>query len=86
MSTTTLEAEPTVVEEDLPVPKELEGTWAVLRRGLRESPELRRGLWLTVVVSLGVTVSTLVTPVLVQQVFDRGFTPTFNPTREMVWR
>jgi ATP-binding cassette, subfamily B, bacterial len=79
MSATTLEAEPVVAEEGLPIPKELEGTWAVLRRGLRESPELRRGLWLTVVVSLGVTVSTLVTPVLVQQVFDRGFTPSFDP-------
>ncbi len=63
----------------LPVPEELRGAWAVLRRGIRESPELRRGLWFTVVVSLGVTVAELVTPVLVQQVFDHGFTPEFDP-------
>jgi ABC-type multidrug transport system fused ATPase/permease subunit len=67
-------------DEGLQVPPHLEGAWAVLRRGLRQSPELRRGLWLTVVVSLGVTVSSLVTPILVQQVFDHGFTPEFDPS------
>jgi putative ABC transport system ATP-binding protein len=67
-----------VDDEDAKVPDHLKGAWAVLRRGIRESPELRRGLGFTVIVSLGVTVSTLVTPILVQQVFDKGFTPTFN--------
>lgn len=66
-------------EDTLPVSPELQSAWAVLRRGLRESPELVRGLWFTVVVSLGVTVASLVTPVLVQQVFDHGFTPEFRP-------
>jgi ATP-binding cassette subfamily B protein len=61
-----------------PPPPGLEGTWAVLRRGIRESPELRRGLGMTVVISLGVTVATLVTPVLVQQVLDHGFTGGFR--------
>ena len=64
--------------ERLPVPEELSSTFGVLVRGIRESPELRKGLWLTVVISLGVTVSSLVTPVLVQQVFDRGLDP-FRP-------
>jgi ATP-binding cassette, subfamily B, bacterial len=67
-----------VDDEDVKIPEHLKGAWAVLRRGIRESPELRRGLGFTVIVSLGVTVSTLVTPILVQQVFDKGFTPTFN--------
>lgn len=66
-------------EDTLPVSAELQGAWAVLRRGLRESPELIRGLGFTVIVSLGVTVASLVTPVLVQQVFDNGFTPDFRP-------
>ena len=51
----------------------------MLSRGVRESPELRRGLWLTVVVSLGVTAVSLVTPVLIQQVFDNGFDRGFRP-------
>jgi putative ABC transport system ATP-binding protein len=61
------------------VPEELQSAWAVLRRGIGGSPELRRGLGFTVIVSLGVTVAALVTPVLVQQVFDHGFTPSFRP-------
>ncbi|HSL10419.1 MAG TPA: ABC transporter ATP-binding protein [Actinomycetota bacterium] len=65
--------------ERLPVPEELTSTFGVLIRGIRESPELRQGLWLTVIISLGVTVSSLVTPILVQQVFDRGFEPAFRP-------
>ena len=52
---------------------------AVLRRGLHESPELRTGLGFTVVISLGVTVATLITPVLIQQIFDHGFDGGFRP-------
>ena len=65
-------------DEDVKVPEHLKGAFAVLRRGLKESPELRTGLGFTVIVSRGVTVASLVTPVLVQQIFDKGFTPTFN--------
>jgi ATP-binding cassette subfamily B protein len=60
-------------DEDLEVPLHLQSAWAVLRRGLHESPELRKGLGLTVVISLGVTAAILITPVLVQQIFDHGF-------------
>jgi putative ABC transport system ATP-binding protein len=60
-------------DEDLEVPLHLQSARAVLRRGLHESPELRKGLGLTVVISLGVTAATLITPVLVQQIFDHGF-------------
>jgi putative ABC transport system ATP-binding protein len=62
-------------DDAIPVPEELQGAWAVLRRGIAESPELRRGLFLTVIVSLGVTVVSLVTPVLMQRIFDNGFDP-----------
>ncbi len=65
-------------DEAVEVPDELQGAWAVLRRGLADSPELRKGLGFTVIVSLGVTIASLVTPVLVQQVFDHGFDP-FKP-------
>ena len=58
--------------DELPVPAELKGSFAVLRRGVRESPELRKGLGFTLVVSLGITAISLVTPVLVQQVLDHG--------------
>ncbi|MEP6476287.1 MAG: ABC transporter ATP-binding protein [Actinomycetota bacterium] len=58
---------------------ELARTGAVLRRGLRESPELRRGLTFTVVLAITVTVANLVTPTLVQQIFDHGFEGGFRP-------
>ncbi|MDP9330188.1 MAG: ABC transporter ATP-binding protein/permease [Actinomycetota bacterium] len=74
-----LGSEVTLLDDDLPVPPHLTGAWDVLKRGLRESPELRTGLGFTVVISLGVTVSTLVTPVLVQLIFDHGFTGGFRP-------
>ena len=70
---------PTPTQDDLPIPEELNGAWAVLRRGIKESPELKRGLAFTVIVSLGVTVTSLVTPVLIQKVFDEGFDPSFRP-------
>jgi ATP-binding cassette subfamily B protein len=61
------------------VSPELARTGAVLRRGLRESPELRRGLGFTVVLAITVTVANLVTPTLVQQIFDHGFEGGFRP-------
>jgi putative ABC transport system ATP-binding protein len=66
-------------DAELPVPDELKGSFAVLRRGVRESPELRKGLGFTLIVSLGITVVALVPPVLVQHVFDHGFTPEVKP-------
>jgi putative ABC transport system ATP-binding protein len=58
---------------ELEIPEELRGSFGVLRRGVRESPELRVGLVFTVIISLGVVVAHLTTPVLVQLVFDHGF-------------
>ena len=72
MSRDTDELTPTR-EVDLEVPPHLRSARAVLRRGLHESPELRKGLGFTIVISLGVTVASLVAPILVQQIFDHGF-------------
>src|SRR3954468_22664483 len=73
----TMSAELASLHDDdaLPVPEELQGAWSVLKRGIGGSTELRRGLGMTVVVSLGVTVVSLVTPVLIQKVFDNGLSP-----------
>ena len=58
---------------------DIEGSWRVLLRGLRESPELRKGLGFTVVLSLLVTAANLVIPVLIQQIVDHGFRGGFRP-------
>lgn len=57
----------------LPVPAHLRGAFAVLVAGLKDSPDLFRGLWITVVVSLAAAAAYLMVPLLVQQVFDHGF-------------
>jgi len=65
--------------DDLPVPEHLRSAWSVLVAGLRLSPELRKGLGLTVVVSLAAVAGNLVIPILVQQIFDHGFDGGFRP-------
>jgi putative ABC transport system ATP-binding protein len=45
----------------------------VLRRGLRESPELRRGMIYTVTMALAGAGGRLLVPLLVQQILDHGF-------------
>jgi putative ABC transport system ATP-binding protein len=72
---------PELVREDdgLEIPEELTSSFGVLRRGIRESPELRAGLGFTVVISLGVVIAHLTTPVLIQLVFDHGFDGGFRP-------
>jgi ABC-type multidrug transport system fused ATPase/permease subunit len=72
-------ATPAEEPEELPIPEHLRGTWSVLGGGLRLSPELRRGLGLTIVFSLAVAVSNIVIPVLVQQIFDHGLSGGFRP-------
>jgi ATP-binding cassette subfamily B protein len=69
---------PVLVDDEFVSP-ELASTWAVLRRGLRESPELRRGLGFTFVLAITVTVASLVTPILIQLIFDHGFDGGFRP-------
>ena len=78
MSAAALEEVVPVAEPELEIPPHLQSARSVLLRGLRESPELRKGLWLTVVISLGVTVATLVTPVLIKRILDNGFTGGFQ--------
>src|SRR2546428_954119 len=63
---------PTEVEspaEDLP---QIEGAIRLLRRGLRETPELRAGLGYTLGLAMALTAGRLLIPILVQQILDRG--------------
>jgi len=49
-----------------------DGTWRTVRRGLRVSPELLDGLWLTLLISLVSTAGQVMLPVAVQQTVDNG--------------
>lgn len=50
------------------------GVGDVLRRGLRESPELRVGLAVTVAMAMVVAAGKLVIPIAIQQILDGGIT------------
>ncbi len=56
----------------------MDGALAVLRRGVRESPELRRGIGFTVALALIVAGGRLVIPIVVQQVLDHGLRTGFD--------
>jgi ATP-binding cassette subfamily B protein len=57
---------------------------ATLRRGLAESPEMTRGLGLTLVLALVSTAGRIVVPVAVQQTIDRGIRGTGGPRPGLV--
>src|SRR5687768_15767192 len=67
---------PTATADDLLLPPDDDlataGAVAVLRRGLANSPELRVGLWFTVVMALATSLGRLVVPISIQQILDRG--------------
>jgi ATP-binding cassette, subfamily B, bacterial len=50
----------------------LQGALQVLRRGYRESPELRAGFGYTVALAVALAGGRVVVPILIQQIIDRG--------------
>jgi ATP-binding cassette, subfamily B, bacterial len=60
------------LEEDIPPVTGLGGASSVLRRGLRESPELRVGIGFTIALAFADTLGRLLVPILIQLVIDRG--------------
>jgi len=54
----------------------LQGAWAVLRRGVRESPELRHGFGYTAALALALAGVRVVVPILIQQILDKGLLDT----------
>lgn len=51
---------------------EPKGAFAVLKRGVRESPELRVGFGYTLALALAVALARVLLPILIQQVIDKG--------------
>lgn len=62
------------------------GTWATVRRGLTLSPEFRRGIGVTILVSLLGTAGRVVVPVAIQQIIDRALLAEGGPDTALVLR
>ena len=52
--------------------KTRDGAWATVRRGLRLSPELRRGLPGTIAIAIVATAGRVIVPIAIQQLIDRS--------------
>jgi putative ABC transport system ATP-binding protein len=66
---------------ELPEPA---GAWATLRRGVELSPELTRGIWLTLCLAVVSTAGRILVPITVQQTLDRGITSVSGPRPGLV--
>ncbi|ADB32118.1 ABC transporter related protein [Kribbella flavida DSM 17836] len=60
------------------------GGMATLRQGIRVSPELARGWWVTGLLALTMTAGRIVVPIAVQQTIDRGLSGPGGPDMSFV--
>ncbi|TCO51724.1 ABC-type multidrug transport system fused ATPase/permease subunit [Kribbella antiqua] len=60
------------------------GGLATLRQGLRVSPELAQGWWITALLALTMTAGRIVVPIAVQQTIDKGLTGAGGPDMSYV--
>ena len=56
-----------------------EGAIATIRRGLALTPELLRGLWITLLLAVIATAGKVVVPIAVQAILDRGIIAPESP-------
>jgi putative ABC transport system ATP-binding protein len=61
---------PALPDDELDGPEE--GALTVLRRGIAQTPELKRGLFVSVLFALMVAGGNLVIPIAIQQILDKG--------------
>ena len=59
--------------------KPVQGALKILKRGLADSPEMRKGLGYTIALAMFYAVGGLLTPVLIQQILDKGLSDGFRP-------
>jgi ABC-type multidrug transport system fused ATPase/permease subunit len=75
--TTPTDARPDARPADAPMSTSMDsgessGAWRTIRRGVELSPELKEGIWGTLLCAVVATLGRIVVPVAVQQTLDRG--------------
>jgi putative ABC transport system ATP-binding protein len=61
-------------------------TWGTLKRGVELSPEIRRGIGVTIVLAVLATVGKLLVPFVIQRTTDEGILATGGPDAGIVLR
>src|SRR5689334_15942536 len=59
-------------------------TWQTLRRGVELSPELRKGIWVTVMLAVLSTLGRVLVPFVVQRITDNGLLAAGGPDMQVV--
>jgi putative ABC transport system ATP-binding protein len=59
-------------------------TWQTLRRGVELSPELRKGIWVTVMLAVLSTLGRVLVPFVVQRITDNGLLAPGGPDLAVV--
>ena len=65
--------------------KPVQGAFKILKRGLADSTEMRKGLGYTIGLAMAYSLGSLMVPILVQQILDKGLVDGFRPRFVYTW-
>lgn len=65
--------------------KPVQGAFKILKRGLTESKEMKAGLGYTIVLAMAYSLGSLMIPILIQQILDKGLVGGFRPRFVYTW-
>jgi putative ABC transport system ATP-binding protein len=65
--------------------KPVQGAFKILKRGLADSTEMRKGLGYTIGLAMTYSLGSLMVPILIQQILDKGLVDGFKPRFVYTW-
>lgn len=65
--------------------KPVQGAFKILKRGIADSTEMRRGLGYTIAMAMAYSLGSLMVPILIQQILDKGLVDGFRPRFVYTW-
>lgn len=65
--------------------KPVQGAFKILKRGIADSTEMRKGLGYTIGLAMAYSLGSLMVPILIQQILDKGLVDGFRPHFVYTW-
>ena len=65
--------------------KPVQGAFKILKRGIADSVEMRKGLGYTIGMAMAYSLGSLMVPILIQQILDKGLVDGFRPHFVYTW-